>query len=93
VKQTKGGIILTDSLVGVERVMEGTGHVLRVGNDVAKTLGYGLETGMRICYRGFLKDASSMEFHPHEDGCAVFMLRAEDILAVIDADVQMGAFS
>lgn len=92
VKKTKGGIHLTEGLVHAEKMMEGTGRVLRVGRDVAETCSFGLEPGMRVCYRGFLKDASAMEFYPIDD-CPVFMLRAEDVLAVIDEDVVMGAFS
>lgn len=92
VKKTKGGILLTESITGVERVMEGTGQVLKIGPDVNKTIGYGMEIGMRICYRGFLKDAFA-EFLREEDNCPIFLLRAEDIMAVIDDSVQMGAFS
>ena len=93
VKKTKGGLHLTEGLTHVEKMMEGTGILLKVGGDVEKTVSFKLEPGMRVCFRGFLKDASSMEFYPHEDGCAVFMLRAEDVLAVIDPEVVMGAFS
>lgn len=90
VKKTAGGIIIPDSGVAVERVMEGTGCVLKVGSEVRDALGVGIEPGMRICYRGFLKDA----FHEfaEDDGCRVFMLRAEDVMAIIDDDVQMGEF-
>ena len=92
VKKTKGGIHLPDNQVMAERVMEGTGTVLRVGPEVRKTLSFGLEEGMRICYRGFLKDVSSAEFE-RIDNCDVFMIRAEDILAVIRGNIQLGAFS
>lgn len=95
VKQTKGGIILTDKQLGVERVMEGTGVILKAGNneDIRKvTGGVALEPGMRICFRGFLKDAFH-EFEPDEDGLLIFMLRAEDVMALIDKSVTMGAFS
>jgi co-chaperonin GroES (HSP10) len=90
VKKTAGGIHLPDQIVQVERVMEGTGRVLRVGNEVEKTCGYLVKEGDRICFRGFLKDA----FHEfkEEDGCRIFMLKADDILAVIDEDIQMGEF-
>jgi co-chaperonin GroES (HSP10) len=94
VKKTKGGIHLTEELVAVERVMEGTGRILKVGNndDILKAVGVSLEPGMRICYRGFLKDAFQ-EFGKDDDGCDVFLLRAEDVIAVIGDDVLMGAFS
>lgn len=94
VKKTKGGIELPDMTIGVERVMEGTGRLLRVGDreEIRKTIGYDLEPGMRICYRGFLKDVFH-EFVPDEDGQVVFLLNAKDVLAVVDDDVGMGAFS
>lgn len=90
VKRTSGGIHLPDEIVAVERVMEGTGRVLSVGSGVEEKIGCLLKAGERICFRGFLKDA----FHEfeEEDGCRVFMLKAQDVLAVIDDEVQMGEF-
>lgn len=92
VKKTKGGIELPDMMTKVERVMEGTGKVLRVGPKVMKSINLGLETGMRIAYRGFLKDATSPLFEKIDD-CEVFLLAADDVLAVVDEGVQLGAFS
>ena len=94
VKKTKGGIILTEQLTGIERVMEGTGHLLRVGDrdEIRKKIGADLEPGMRICFRGFLKDVFH-EFEVEEDGQTIFLLHAKDVLAVIESDVSMGAFS
>lgn len=91
VKKTAGGIHLPDQIVAIERVMEGTARILKVGSKARLRVGFGIEPGMRICFRGFLKDA----FHEFadDDGCRVFMLKADDILAVIDEDVEMGAFS
>jgi co-chaperonin GroES (HSP10) len=91
VKKTAGGIYLTDEITGIERVMEGTGKVLKIGPEVEKTVGYKVAEGDRIVFRGFLKDA----FHEFkdEDECRVFMLRAEDVIALIGDDVSMGAFS
>jgi co-chaperonin GroES (HSP10) len=88
VKKTKGGIELPDQLLLAERKMEGTGHLLKVGSGASKAVGTVIEPGMRICYRGFLKDAFQ-EFEA-ADGCPVFLLKAEDILAIIDEDTQMG---
>ncbi len=95
VKQTKGGIHLPDGQVMAERKMEGTGRILKVGNrdEIRKKLGEDLEPGMRVCYRGFLKDASAREFEPAEDGSPIFMLEVSDVLAVLEDDVQMGVFS
>lgn len=87
VKQTPGGILLTDELVGIERVMEGTGRVLAVGSEVDE-----VAVGERVAYRGFLKDVSQGMVQK-EDDCDVFFIRIEDILAAISDDVAMGAFS
>jgi len=88
---TKGGIVLPQSETGAERVDEGTGVILKLGPEVAKTTGVALEPGQRICFRGFLADV----FHEFEQegGGRVFMIRAEDVMAVIDKDVTMGAYS
>ena len=88
VKKTAGGIILTDQLTMAERVMEGTGVILKAGHGAIKDV----EPGERICFRGFLKDAWFDAFEPLDD-CPVFLLRVEDVLMVIDDDVNMGAFS
>lgn len=96
VKTTKGGIELPDQQVMIERTMEGTGRILKVGSDregiLDATGGVMLEPGMRIFYRGFLKDAFH-EFTTDSDGQLIFLLRAEDIMGIIDDDVKMGAFS
>lgn len=94
VKKTRGGIELPDQQVAVERVMEGTGRLLKVGDRqmIRDAIGDDLEPGMRICFRGFLKDAFQ-EFEKDEDGCPIFLLRAEDVMAVIGDDITMGAFS
>lgn len=89
VKKTSGGIVLTDELVGVERVMEGTGTVLAVGSEVEAA---DVVCGVRVAYRGFLKDVSQGMIQ-RKDGCDVFLIRIEDLLAVIDDSVTMGAFS
>lgn len=87
VKKTSGGIILTDELTGIERVMEGTGTVLSVGSKVDEVI-----PGDRVAYRGFLKDVSKGMVKP-ENGCEIFLIRVEDLLAVIEEGVTMGAFS
>ncbi len=94
VKKTKGGIELPDMQLQAERVMEGTGHILKVGSDrkaIEAYCGVMLEPGMRIFYRGFLKDAFA-EFTVDADGQPIFLLRAEDIMGIIDEDVVMGTF-
>lgn len=96
VKKTKGGIELPDMQLKAERVMEGTGHILKIGSDregiLDATGGVMLEAGMRIAFRGFLKDAFA-EFATDADGQPIFLLRAEDVIMIIEEEVQMGAFS
>jgi co-chaperonin GroES (HSP10) len=89
VKKTAGGIILTDELTKIERVMEGTGRVLKCGKEAIQDI----EPGERICYRGFLKDAFHAAFKRDKDGCQIFMLRLEDVLMAIPDDLEMGEFS
>jgi co-chaperonin GroES (HSP10) len=89
--ETKGGIVLPDQQLLAERVMEGTGTVLKVGHLVKEKLGVSLEPGERVCFRGFLKDVFH-EFN-EEDGCRVFVLRAADVLMIIPKDMTMGMFS
>ncbi len=90
VKKTAGGIHLPDQIVMVERVMEGSGRVLAVGPRVHDILGDDLRVGDRIMFRGFLKDAFN-EFQ-EEDGCKIFLLKAEDALMVLGQDVDVGEF-
>jgi co-chaperonin GroES (HSP10) len=95
VKKTSGGIVLPDMQLQAERVMEGTGHILKVGSDregIIKACGMMLEPNMRIFYRGFLKDAFA-DFATDEDGQSIFLLRAEDIMGLVEEGVTMGAFS
>ncbi len=90
VKQTRGGIHLTDTLIQAERFMEGTGHILSIGGRVSNIVP-GLEPGQRIAYRGFLKDA-----HPvakTEDGCDIFIIHCDDLLAAIDEETRTGITS
>lgn len=87
VKKTAGGIHLTDELIGVERVMEGTGRVLAAGSECED-----VKAGDRVAYRGFLKDVSRGMI-AREDDCDIFLIREEDLLAVIGEGVTMGAFS
>jgi len=90
VKKTAGGIHLTDELVAVERVMEGTGRILAQGSEVRQE--EDINVGDRVAYRGFLKDVSR-GYIAREDDCDIFLIRVEDLIAVIGEGVTMGAFS
>lgn len=95
-KKTKGGIELPEQLLGIERVMEGTGVILKVSDDKEKILeatgGEELTTGMRVLFRGFLKDAFD-DFEELTPGRKIFLIKAEDIMGIVDESVTMGAFS
>lgn len=92
-EQTSSGIFLPQKEVDAEKVAEGTGKILKVGTDregiLDATGGVMLEAGMRIFYRGFLKDAFH-EFSTDPDGQTIFILRAEDVMGIIEDDVTMG---
>lgn len=86
VKKTAGGIFLTEELTKIERVMAGSGRVLKCGSEAMRDV----EPGERICYRGFLKDAFYATFKRDKDGCQIFMLRLDDVLMVIPDTTQVG---
>lgn len=86
-KKTAGGIHLTDELIKVERVMEGTGRVIAIGSEVED-----VAVNDRVVFRGFLKDVSRGMI-AKEDDCDFMLIRTEDLMAVIGEDVTMGAFS
>lgn len=88
---TRGGIELPEQLTKAEIVTENTGTILKMGGEVRDAAGVPIEPGDRIVFRGFLKDA----FHDFEvDGDeTVFLLRIEDVLAIIDKNLRMGVFS
>lgn len=86
VKKTAGGIFLTEELTKIERVMAGSGRLLKCGPKAMPDV----EPGERICYRGFLKDACHASFKRDKDGCQIFMLRLEDVLMVIPDTTVVG---
>jgi len=86
IKKTVGGIILTDQLTKIEMVMAGSGRVQKCGPEARKDV----EPGERICYRGFLKDACYASFERDEDNCQIFLLKLDDVLAVIPDTTVVG---
>jgi co-chaperonin GroES (HSP10) len=90
VKKTAGGLVLTDQLVQIERTMEGTGRILSIGPKVIK-LSLGLEPGSRVAYRGFLKDVHKID--KADDDSDIFVIHYNDLLAAVDEETRLGAFS
>lgn len=86
IKKTAGGFFLTEELTKIERVMAGSGRVLKCGSEAMKDV----EPGERICYRGFLKDACHASFKRDEDNCQIFMLKIDDVLMVIPDSTEVG---
>lgn len=89
------GIELTTFEVGIEKVTEWAGELVYVGVG-DKTKVAGLEPGLRVVYRAFLKYANRI---PTEETWSsgnpkhYFFMAVDDILAVIQPGVQVGAFS
>lgn len=94
-EKTSSGIFLPGHETGIEKVTEGTGTLIRVGNgDKNKVLG--LKTGDRIVYRGFLKHANRIETEEKwADGTSkhYFLMSTDDVLAIIEGKVEVGVFS
>lgn len=85
----ESGIFLPPSEVGVEKVMERSGIVLRLGpGERAEQVG--IAEGDKIVFRGFLKHANPVDVG---DDREVFLMDVNDILAVTDGTVEVGAFS
>lgn len=94
-KETSGGIILPGVETGAEKVTEGSGTVIRVGNG-EKNAKAGLENGVRIVYRSFLKHAHRLDTDDKwEDGQPkhYFLMNSDDVLAVMAPGVEVGVFS
>ncbi len=70
--------------------MEGTGKVLSIGHLVPMS-GSEIEQLDRVCFRGFLKDAHKID--KSADGSDIFLIHYRDLLAVVDEEVSLGAFS
>jgi co-chaperonin GroES (HSP10) len=93
-EQLASGIILAIE-TKAEKLTEGAGIIVRVGEG-KKNRELGLEPGMRICLRSYLKYANAIpneETWPSGKGKEYFILNVDDILAVVPDDVQVGVFS
>lgn len=94
-EKSAGGIILTDELTAVERVEEGAALLIRVGPG-EKNHRLGLEAGLRVVYRGFLKYAHPIENDekwPSGKGKHYFIMNSDDILGILAPGVEVGVFS
>ena len=91
-EETKGGIVLPEMQLMAERVMVASGRLLKIGSDREAVLdatgGVMLEPGMRIFFRAFLKDAFH-EFIPSDTGLRRFLLKAADVLGIIDDETTL----
>ena len=89
------GIHLPNHETGAEKMCEGAGEVIRLGPG-EKNRRLGLEEGMRVVFRGFLKWANPLETEEKwEDGQGkqYFVMSHEDLLAIIPPDVEVGIYS
>ena len=93
--KTFSGILLPTNLTGIERVREGTGEVIAVGNG-EKNEALGVKPGQKICYRSFLKYAHRLETEETWGSGEVkhfFLMDSDDILGIVPEGVTVGVFS
>jgi co-chaperonin GroES (HSP10) len=94
-RKVVGGIFLTDSLTGVERVSEGAARVIAVGTS-DKFKAVELTKGARVLFRGFVKYAHPLESDERwDDGEKkhYFLIKFDDICCELDEQVDIGCFS
>jgi co-chaperonin GroES (HSP10) len=80
---------------GVEKVTEGAGLLIRVGQG-RKNHTLGLEAGQRVVYRGYLKYANPIPTEETwSDGEAkqYFVMSVDDLIGVMAPGVEVGVFS
>lgn len=93
-EQLASGIVLPTP-TNAEKLTEGSATIIRLGAG-EKAARLGLEPGMRICLRSYLKYANVIpteETWPSGQHKEYFILNLDDILVVMDAGVQVGVFS
>jgi co-chaperonin GroES (HSP10) len=94
VEQLASGIILA-TVTAAEKVTEGAATLVRIGEG-KKNRELGLEPGMRICLRSYLKYANAIpneETWPSGTGKEYFILNVDDILAIVPDGAQVGVYS
>jgi len=94
-EKTSGGIILPGHETGAEKLSQGAGTIIRLGPG-EKNRRIGLEEGMRVLYRGFLKWANPLETDekwPTGQTKQYFVMSHEDLLAILDPNADVSIFS
>ena len=93
--QLDSGVFLPGRETGAEKVTEGAGVIVRVGlGELNEKLG--LEPGMRILVRSYLKYANTIETEetwPSGEKKEYFFMSSKDIMAILPVDVAVGIFS
>ena len=88
------GIVLP-GLTNVERVTEGMATIIRVGAGIKNEV-LGLEPGMRIALRSYLKYANPIpneETWPSGNPKEYFIMNSDDVYAILAPGVSVGVFS
>lgn len=93
--QLDSGVLLPTSETGVEKVTEGAGVIVRVGaGELNEKLG--LQPGMRILVRSYLKYANTIDTEekwPSGSKKEYFFMSSKDIMAILPVDMNVGVFS
>ena len=93
--KTASGLLLPGHETGVEKVTEGAGLVLSVGPG-EKNRGLGLEKGVRIIFRSFIKHANRLPVEESWDTGEqkiYFLMSSDDAIGVMAPGVDVGVFS
>lgn len=94
-EKTAGGILKPSLETQAEKMSMWTGTIIRLGPG-EKNGTLGLEKGLRVAYRSFLKHAHSFENgEKWESGetKAFFLINSDDILMTVTDDVEVGILS
>jgi len=88
--ETAGGLILTEKLTAAAEVGFHTGTIYKYGRDTHLLMGFPKEwdmTGQRVVFRQYLSQA--VRFKDKIDDKNVFMIRADDIVALVSEGVKV----
>lgn len=94
-EKTAGGILLPGTETGSEKVGQGAGLLIAVGSGV-KNKALGIEKGVRIVYRGYLKHAHRLDTDEKwSDGETkfYFLMSSDDIYGVVAPGVDVSIYS